>query len=248
VNNTALSNPIELSLVAPAFEERENVRPLVAAVRQALRGMAWQLILVDDGSRDGTTEVIAELAREDPRVVAVFHGANQGQTSALASGIERAEGPLIATIDADLQNDPRDLLRLLERVHDADVVVGYRAQRNDNWLRRVSSRVGNRIRDWVTGDSVRDTGCSLKLFKAEAIRSVALFEGMHRFLPTLVRWNGYRVVEVPVSHHPRRAGRSKYGVRNRAWRGAKDLLAVRWMKARMIPRGRAVPVSARQTG
>lgn len=248
VMNSPQSDSLELSVVAPAFEELENVRPLATAVRDALRGIAWQLILVDDGSRDGTAQVIAELVHEDPRIVGVFHGTNLGQTSALASGIDRAEAPLIATLDADLQNDPRDLLRLLERIHDADAVVGYRERRNDDWLRRLSSRVGNRIRDWVTGDSVRDTGCALKLFRAEAIRSVALFEGMHRFLPTLVRWNGYRVLEVAVSHHPRVAGRSKYGVRNRAWRAAKDLLAVRWMRARLVPRGRGVLLAARRTG
>jgi glycosyltransferase involved in cell wall biosynthesis len=145
-----------------------------------------------------------------------------------------ARGTLIATLDADLQNDPADLMGMIKALGDADAVVGYRVVRHDSWLRRVSSRIGNGVRNRLSGDGIRDTGCSLKVFRASAITSVPLFEGMHRFLPTLLRFHGFSVIEFPVSHRPRVAGKSKYGVLNRAWVGFKDLLAVRWMRQRII--------------
>ena len=145
-----------------------------------------------------------------------------------------ARGRLIATLDADMQNDPVDLPAMIAKLPGHDAVVGYRLKRNDDFVRRVSSRIANRIRNWISQDDIRDTGCSLKLFKASAIQAVPLFEGMHRFLPTLLRYHGFSVLEHPVSHHPRTSGISKYGVMNRAWRAFKDLLAVRWMRGRLI--------------
>ncbi|HRV83036.1 MAG TPA: glycosyltransferase, partial [Planctomycetota bacterium] len=141
---------------------------------------------------------------------------------------------LLATLDSDLQNDPGDLLAMLETLGDLDAVVGYRIKREDTWLRRVSSKVANGVRNRLSGDQIRDTGCSLKLFRTAAIRDIALFEGMHRFLPTLLRYHGYQVAEFPVSHHPRLAGTSKYGVWNRVFRSFRDLIAVRWMRSRII--------------
>ena len=227
----------ELSLVAPVFNEVENLRPLVARVREVLEGkLAWELVLVDDGSFDGSAALIRELAREDPRVRGVFHPENRGQTNATASGIHFARAPLLATLDADMQNDPLDLLEMRERLGANDAVVGYRVKRQDDWIRRFSSRFANGVRNRLTGDAIRDTGCSLKLFRTEAIRTIPLFEGMHRFLPTLMRMHGYQVVEHPVSHHPRVRGQSKYGVWNRAFRALRDLFAVRWMRARIIRR------------
>jgi glycosyltransferase involved in cell wall biosynthesis len=224
-----------LSVVAPAFNERDNVEPLYERVRDALDPVcAWELVLVDDGSVDGTAEAIRRLARRDTRVVGVYLKRNCGQTAATAAGLGRALGDLIATIDADLQNDPYDLPGMLARIDACDAVVGYRTRRHDGFVRRASSRVANGVRNRVTGDSIRDTGCSLKVFRAEAIRSVPLFEGMHRFLPTLLRYRGYAVVEHPVGHHPRVHGESKYGIGNRAWKAFKDLLVVRWMRDGMI--------------
>jgi glycosyltransferase involved in cell wall biosynthesis len=197
----------------------------------------WELVLVDDGSRDGTASVIRALATADPRVVGVFLQKNSGQSAALAAGIGQARGSVIATLDADLQNDPHDLPQLLERLGGTegyDAVVGYRLRRRDTFVRRASSRIANGIRNWLSRDDIRDTGCSLKVFRAEALRTIPWFDGMHRFLPTLLRYRGFRVLEVPVSHHPRHAGHSKYGIRNRAWRAFQDLLAVRWMRGRMI--------------
>jgi len=231
---------VALSLIVPAFDEEANLRPLYERVLHTFGARSdWELVVVDDGSRDGTARVMRELAREDARVVGVFLEKNCGQTAALVAGIREARGARIATLDADLQNDPADLPSLLELLGlpaagGYDAVVGYRAHRRDTFVRRVSSRLANWVRNKVSGDRIRDTGCSLKVFRAEALRSIPWFEGMHRFLPTLLRYQGFRVVEAPVSHHARHAGNSKYGIRNRAWRAFKDLLAVRWMRERML--------------
>ncbi len=227
--------PLELSLVAPVYNELDNLGPLLERVRETFGGrFRWELVLVDDGSTDGSTERIGALAEEEPRVRPVYFARNCGQTSAIAAGIRAASAPLIATLDADLQNDPADLPRMITALEDHDAVVGYRVGRRDTFVRRASSRIANWIRNRLTGDSIRDTGCSLKVFRSEAIRSIPLFEGMHRFLPTLLRMHGYQVLEFPVSHHPRIHGTSKYGVRNRALRAFRDLLAVRWMRTRIV--------------
>lgn len=225
---------VRLSLVVPAFDEAPNLERLYERVREVPFACDWELVIVDDGSRDATKDVLRELARRDPRVRGIVLKRNCGQTAATAVGIRRAAGALVATLDADLQNDPIDLPAMIECLEGHDAVVGYRVRRRDNTLRRLSSRIANAVRNRLSGDQIRDTGCSLKVFRTEAIRSIPLFEGMHRFLPTLLRYHGYSVVEHPVSHHPRVAGDSKYGVRNRAWRAFKDLLAVRWMRARII--------------
>jgi glycosyltransferase involved in cell wall biosynthesis len=227
--------PIRLSLVAPVYNELDNLAPLCERVRAVFgAGDDWELVLVDDGSTDGSAERIRSLAESDPRIRGVFFARNCGQTAAMGAGIHLAFGETIATLDADLQNDPADLPDMLARLPGHDAVVGYRTRRRDTFVRRASSRIANAIRNALSKDSIRDTGCSLKVFRAEAIRDVALFEGLHRFLPTLLRYHGYSVLEHGVSHHPRTAGRSKYGVRNRAWRAFKDLLAVRWMRARIL--------------
>lgn len=225
----------ELSLVVPAYNEEESLPALYDRIVEALGNeLAWELVLVDDGSRDRTAAVMRELERKDPRVRGFSLVQNSGQTAATSIGLQRAVAPLIATLDADLQNDPIDLPTLMGVLGDHDAVVGYRLKRQDSWFRLAQSRFANGVRNRVSGDRVRDVGCSLKLFRAEAIRSIPLFEGMHRFLPTLLRFHGYSVIEHPVSHRPRVAGESKYGMSNRAWVAFKDLLAVRWMRSRII--------------
>ena len=227
--------PCELSLVAPVFNEQGNLRRLHERVREIFGTVTdWELVLVDDGSKDGSDQLISQLIAEDPRVVGVFFARNCGQTAAIAAGIHLARGRLIATLDADMQNDPVDLPAMIAKLEGHDAVVGYRVKRNDTFVRRVSSKFANRVRNWISKDDIRDTGCSLKVFRAPAIQAMPLFEGMHRFLPTLLRYHGFSVLEHPVSHHPRTAGISKYGVGNRAWRAFKDLLAVRWMRGRLI--------------
>jgi glycosyltransferase involved in cell wall biosynthesis len=192
------------------------------------------LILVDDGSKDRSAQIIERLSSEDSHIRGLYFEANCGQTSATAAGLRNARGALIATLDADLQNDPSEIPRMIGLMGEHDAVVGYRSKRRDGWVRRASSRIANSVRNRVSGDSIRDTGCSLKVFRSEAVLSLPLFEGMHRFLPTLLRYHGYSVLEVPVSHYPRLAGKSKYGIRNRLLRAFKDLLAVRWMRSRLI--------------
>lgn len=226
---------LELSLVAPVYDEKDNLEALYQRVVEVFgERTRWELVLVDDGSRDGSTQVLQSLAQRDARVRCVLFASNCGQTTAMRVGIHSSRAPLIATLDADLQNDPGDLPAMLRQLGAHDAVVGYRLKRNDNFVRRASSRIANAIRNALSGDSIRDTGCSLKVFRAAAIREIPLhFEGMHRFMPTLLRYYGYSVIEHPVSHHPRRAGSSKYGVLNRAFRAFRDLLAVRWMRSRI---------------
>lgn len=226
---------IELSLIAPVYDEEANVERLHARIVEVFgaRG-GWELVLVDDGSRDRSPELIRALTVRDPRVVGIFFQRNCGQTAAIAAGIQLARGKLIATLDADLQNDPGDLPAMIELMSGHDAVVGWRMKRRDTFVRRASSRVANGVRNWISKDSIRDTGCSLKVFRAEAIQALPLFEGLHRFLPTLLRYHGFKVVEHGVGHHPRTAGVSKYGVWNRVFRATKDLFAVRWMRARLL--------------
>lgn len=224
-----------LSVVAPAFNEADNLATLASRVRSALdRWADWELILVDDGSTDETRQRIESLAKDDPRIRGLYLVRNRGQSYATLAGAAAARGELIATIDADLQNNPLDLRQMLDALGDYDAVVGYRVERRDTWFKRVCSKVANAVRNRVSGDSIRDTGCALKLFRAECLRTMPRFDGVHRFLPTIARYQGYRVLEVPVSHHPRVAGVSKYGFRNRALRATLDLIAVRWLRSRIF--------------
>ncbi len=226
-----------LSLVAPVFDEEANLERLHQKVVEVFGARGdFELVLVDDGSRDRSAELIRGLCARDERVKGVFFARNCGQTAAISAGIQVAAGELVATMDADLQNDPADLPRMIELLKQGghDAVVGWRKKRNDTFVRRASSRLANAVRNAISGDSIRDTGCSLKVFRREAIQALPLFEGMHRFLPTLLRYHGYDVAETPVEHHPRTAGVSKYGVWNRAFKATKDLFAVRWMRRRRL--------------
>ena len=226
----------ELSVVIPVYDERENLEPLLAELRAALAsvGRSWEIVLVDDGSTDGSGEWIEAEAARDPAVLGLRLARNSGQSAALAAGIARAGGRVVVTLDADLQNDPADLPRVLAALEGADVVSGIRARRHDSWLRRTSSRIANGVRRAWLGDPVTDIGCSFKAYRREALEGLPMFVGVHRFLPALCAFRGARIAEVPLSHRPRRAGLSKYGVANRMWRGLYDLVGVRWLKARLI--------------
>lgn len=228
----------EISLVIPVYNEQENLPVLAAEIRAALEPLArpYEVILVDDGSTDSTPEVLRRLAREDPRVRVLRQRRNSGQSAALDAGFRHARGEIVVTLDADLQNDPADIPRLLERLDGFDVVSGVRARRQDDWVRRVSSRIANRVRNRVTRESVTDVGCTLRAVRAEYLRRIPVFNGMHRFLPTLLRMEGARVTEVPVNHRPRLHGEPKYNIRNRAFRALVDLFGVRWMQTRWIDR------------
>ncbi|HYM80454.1 MAG TPA: glycosyltransferase family 2 protein [Candidatus Limnocylindria bacterium] len=226
----------DLSIVVPAYNERDNLDPLFAELRAALAstGRSYEIVLVDDGSSDGTGEkLLAESAR-DSRVVPILLERNGGQSAALAAGVMRARGAVIVTLDADLQNDPADLGRVLDALAGADVVSGIRAHRRDGRLRRLSSGIANRVRRAVLGDPITDIGCSFKAYRREALEGLPWFVGAHRFLPAMCVFRGARLVEVELSHRPRRHGVSKYGVHNRLWRGLYDLIGVRWLKSRLI--------------
>jgi len=189
---------------------------------------------VDDGSRDGSDERLLELAKRDQRVHPIRFDGHQGQSAALDAGFRAARGEVTAMLDADLQNDPADIPRLLEALDRADVVNGVRVDRRDSWVRKISSWIANGFRNWVTRESVTDVGCALRVMRSSYLRKLKLYHGMHRFLPTLLRMEGARVIEVPVNHRPRRHGVSKYGISNRLFVGLVDVFAVRWMQSRAV--------------
>jgi glycosyltransferase involved in cell wall biosynthesis len=223
-------------VVVPVFEERDNLEPLHRELDAALAQLPGgvELVYVDDGSRDGSAEALAALAKCDDRVRVLRFRENRGQSAAFDAGFRAARGEVVATLDADLQNDPADLPRLLAALDRADVVNGVRVGRQDGLVRRLSSRIGNGFRNWLTHETVSDVGCSLRVMRASYLRRVKLYRGMHRFLPTLLRMEGARVAELPVRHRPRRHGRSKYGIANRLFVGLADVFAVRWMQSRRL--------------
>ena len=227
---------IYLSVVVPFYDEADNVEPLHREIDAALAGVEGgvEFVYVDDGSRDGSGERLLELAKRDQRIRVIRFDANHGQSAALDAGFRAVRGEFTVTLDADLQNDPADIPRLLEALDRADVVNGVRMKRRDSLVRRISSRIANGFRNWVTRESVTDVGCSLRVMRSSYLREVKLYRGMHRFLPTLLRMEGATVVEVPVSHRMRRHGLSKYGISNRLFVGIVDVFAVRWMQNRAL--------------
>lgn len=241
------SDPPRLSVVVPLFDEEENLPTLDTELHAALEATAipFEILYVDDGSNDGSFAALQRLAAADARVRILRHHRNSGQSAALATGFRAARGEVLITLDADLQNDPADIPRLLAKLEEGfGVVSGVRQNRRDSWSRRVSSRVANAVRNWATDEAITDVGCSLKAYRAEYLRHLPMFAGMHRFLPTLVRWNGARVAEITVAHRPRLHGVAKYGIGNRLFRALADLFAVRWMRTRWLDPAIAEEVAA----
>ena len=231
------ADTVELSVVLPVFNEEGSLRPLHAELSPIAASISpdYEIVYVNDGSRDGSAAVLAEIAASDPRVVVFALDRNHGLSSALHAGFNRARGRLIASLDSDLQNDPADLPRLVAELRaGADMACGWRTERDDPWIKRVSSRIANGWRMSRTGSQIHDVTCPLKAFRREVVRVFHPFDGMHRFLPTLAETAGFRVVEIPVGHRPREHGVSKYGVWNRLFRGLSDLRAVKWMMKRTM--------------
>ena len=225
-----------LSVVIPICNERDNLAPLTAQILKALSGHvpSFEIVYVDDGSTDGSGPLLDQLARDYPDVRVFHFDRNYGQTAAFDAGFRQAAGELIATLDGDLQYDPQDILTLLPLAERFDLVCGWSRERHDTLVKRLSSRIANAVREVVIGDGVRDTGCSLKIFRRRVVERLPLFEGMHRFFPALARMQGFTVTQVPVSHYPRAHGRSKYGIGNRIFKSLRDLIAVRWMQSRCL--------------
>ena len=221
----------EISVVVPLFNEEESVGVLQEELRAALSGVDYEIIFVDDGSVDHTAERIEPVGN----VRVIRFEKNSGQSAAIYAGLTAARGATVAIIDGDLQNDPADIPKLLAEIaRGADLVCGYRVKRQDTLVKRATSRIANAVRSRYTKDGVRDTGCTLKAMRRECVSALFPFKGVHRFIPALVKSAGYRLVEIPVNHRPRRFGQSKYGLGNRAWRATMDMFGVRWLLSRRL--------------
>lgn len=229
----------DVTIVIPVKDEEENVAVLAMEIDTAMAHMdlLWECIWVDDGSTDATAEILRGLHANDPRHRLIILTRNFGQSAALVVGFENSLGDIIVTLDGDGQNNPADIPSLIEvfQSEGADMVNGIRKKRHDPFVRKISSRIANSFRNWVTGDRVTDVGCSLRVFRSQCVKRIPLFKGMHRFFPTLVRMQGFtHIIEAPVEHRPRLRGTTKYGIQNRLWVGLADLAALKWMQRRLV--------------
>jgi glycosyltransferase involved in cell wall biosynthesis len=234
-----MNDELFLSLVIPCYNEEENVPTLLSRVEASLNtlGRPYEVILINDGSTDSTPRLLAEAQTRLPWLRVLRMAKNAGQSAGFEAGFSAARGKYIGTIDADLQNDPEEvprLVTLLDSKPEYDMVTGWRKDRQDTNFRRWQSRQANKIRNWISQDNIEDSASSLKVYRREAIQGLKLFNGAHRFFPALVKMRGFKVLETPVKHSPRFAGTAKYGFRNRAFRAFIDLLGVRWMKMRYL--------------
>ena len=229
----------QLSFVIPCHNEEENLRPLVAAIREAVEPLKvyYEIVITDDRSTDNSWAVLKELAMSNTQMRALRFAHNSGQSAALWAGMKAARGSFIVTLDADLQNDPRDVPKFLDALKESDCVCGSRVTargQGDSFIRIASSRIANWVRNKVSGETISDAGCCYRAFKRECIDNLKFFKGMHRFLPTLFKIEGFTVTEIPIRHNPRIAGQTHYGIGNRLFATFYDLIAVRWMKKRMF--------------
>ncbi|MEN8106935.1 MAG: glycosyltransferase family 2 protein [Pseudomonadota bacterium] len=230
---------MDLAIVIPVLNEADNIAPLLAEIDATLAAEGgYEMIVVDDGSTDATAAVLDDCSGRYPQLQVIRHAGRRGQSAAIVSGVLAARASLIATLDGDGQNDPADIKRLYDTLRQAAATVwlanGYRRQRRDSWLRRLSSRVANAVRGFVLGDHTPDTGCGLKVFRRDRFLGLPRFDHMHRFLPALLQAQGGEVVSIEVKHRERSRGQSKYGVHNRLWVGLVDLFGVLWLRRRAI--------------
>ncbi|MEQ8821497.1 MAG: glycosyltransferase family 2 protein [Sumerlaeia bacterium] len=232
---------MDFSLVIPVYNEESCIEEVLAEALGVLREAddlvgQWEVLLVDDGSKDRTAELIAAMAKDEPRIRLLRFEKNAGQTAAFEAGFHNANGEIVGMMDGDGQNDPADFPRLLAALREkgVDMMCGVRQKRQDSAVRKISSRVANNVRNWATKETVTDVGCSIRVFRRDCLRRIKLWNGMHRFFPTLFRIEGFTLSEMPVNHRPRSSGQSKYGINNRLWVGMRDIFAVRWMQKRAL--------------
>lgn len=227
---------LSYSVVVPIKDEEENIAPLIYELEEVMSSLhqPWELICVDDGSTDHSLYFLKKLSKEKPYLRVLSFTKNFGQSSAFAAGFKAAGGEFVITLDADLQNDPKDIPRMLEEMDEVDLVCGWRALREDPWNKKIISKIANKVRSRLCQDGMHDTGCSLKIYRREALEKVKMYKGMHRFLPALFLIEGYKVKEVKVAHRSRLSGETKYRFFNRFLGPIVDMLVVKWMRERKL--------------
>lgn len=227
---------IKYSVVIPLKNEESNIVDLINELEPVMNSLdqPWELICIDDGSTDSTLTILIDLLKSKPYLRIIIFKKNYGQSSAFDAGFKSAKGEFVITLDGDRQNDPADIPRLIEAMEESDLVCGYRVNRKDPLIKRITSSIANPIRSWICDDGVHDTGCSLKVYRAACLRQIKMYNGMHRFLPALFKIEGLRIKEVPVNHRERIKGQSKYSFFNRSFNTISDLWAVAWMKKRQL--------------
>jgi dolichol-phosphate mannosyltransferase len=232
--------PPEITVVVPCYNELDNLVPLIDELRGVLDplGRTYEILYVDDCSKDGTTDRLISLCKEYACLRVVRHKSNFGESAGELTGFECARGSIIITIDADLQNDPADIPEMLRRLESADAICGVRRKREDSLSKKISSRVANKVRHWLLNDDIHDAGCTYRALRRDALNELPRFRALHRFLPSILKWHGYRVEEMLVNHRPRTKGLSKYGVGNRLWVGIYDIFGMRWYRKRFLPPNR----------
>lgn len=227
---------LKYSVVIPLKNEEGNIADLIHELEPVMISLKdpWELICIDDGSTDSTLGILKNLAGQKKYLKIVVFAKNYGQSSAFDAGFKQARGEYVITLDGDRQNDPSDIPRLVASIADCDLVCGYRSNRRDPWIKKITSLLANGVRSRVCKDGMQDTGCSLKIYRTECLRKIKMYQGMHRFLPALFKIEGFRTREVPVNHRERTKGKTKYNFWNRSFNTIADMLAVRWMRQRKL--------------
>jgi len=246
VSTASESTAIEISFIIPVFNEEDNLEPLMIEIAETMQGVArsYEVLFINDKSTDTSLDVLKKLRETYPQIRILNHTINSGESAAQATGFEQALGELIITMDADQQNDPVDIPEMLKAMQDdIDAVCGVRRKREDTRIKKISSKIANGFRNSITGDKISDAGCTYRILRRSALHDMLVFNGMHRFLPTILRLQGYNVIEVFVTERPRTRGESKYGLNNRVWRGIADCFAMRWYRKRCLNGRRYDPAS-----
>ena len=227
---------IKYSVVIPLKNEEGNIADLIVELEPVMEGLAepWELICIEDGSTDGTKEILYQLQKRKKFIRIICFARNYGQSSAFDAGFKAARGKFVITMDGDRQNDPADIPRMVKLMDNCDLMCGYRANRQDPWSKKMISRLANAFRSRMCRDGVRDTGCSLKIYRRECLQKIKMYQGMHRFLPALFSIEGFSIKEIAVNHRPRIRGVTKYNLFNRSFNTLSDMLAVRWMRKRHL--------------